>query len=753
MFKQSRRDQLILLFDILIIVGAFFAVSFLVRYYSSELQRQTQQEVIRLHSQIASQNAVLIKEKLQSDQKLLASMANYISNESDELFDSSNMDNLRTQLNTSTFNMLAISKPEGTTISTSGIAYDFSKDSFFQTVLKGTSIVSDPMKFHDSQNDDVLISVPIFRNSEVIGVLSGRYKLEKLQALLTLDTFEGKGYGYIAKKNGKVIIYSNHLDADPDFNDIAKDFNDSTFLNGTSLNQVLEGIQKGKQGEIIYTWKNMDRDMNYVPIGINDWYLLSVIPAQVINNHSNAILQQTITIGGFIILIILLLLFFLWRFWHRSQAAYNKANKELNQLYSSIKCGIYRCTTDQDHIVQVANEGFYRYIGYTADEFAKLKHNKLSSIMDPDDFKRIWLKEKANDNDTISDEYRIRTKDGEIRWLLFTALRTQDSRKLPVLDCTFTDITPLKTVQEKLVMTQRRYDLIMNQVKEIIFEWNCHDQSLYVSEYFLATFGYEPPKGSFPQCMIDAGCILEADQSIFLNLFKKLDQASPYAKADIRFRCSDDTYLWCRVNVTYLFDEASESPCIIGMISDINDQKQETEKIAELAKHDPLTNLYNRRATRNQIEEYLKKDKGRGALFMLDVDDFKGINDQYGHDQGDAILLQTAQHITRLFRSSDVIGRFGGDEFIIFLKDIGVDYLIDQKANEIIRAFKELIRIPKTNHEVSCSIGISRYPEDAVTYSELFKKADRALYYGKSHGKNKYVIYNESDHKNTYINR
>lgn len=744
MFKQSKKDQLILLFDILIIVGAFFAVSFLVRYYSSELQRQTEQEVIRLHSQVASQNAVLIKEKLQSDQKLLTSIANYISNESDDLFDSSNMDNLRTQLNTSTFNMLALSKPEGTMIATSGIAYDFSAEPFFQTVLKGSSVVSDPMEFHDSQNSDVLVSVPIFRSSEVIGVLSGRYKLEKLQALLTLDTFGGKGYGYIAKKNGKIIIQSNHKDADPDFNDITEDFNDSTFLNGTSLKQILKGIQHGEQGEILYTWKNMDRDMNYVPIGINDWYLLSVIPAQVINNHSNAILQQTITIGGGILLIILLLLFFLWRFWHRSQAAYNKANKELKQLYSSIKCGIYRCTTDQDHIVQVANEGFYRYIGYTADEFAELKHNKLSEIIDPEDFKRIWLKEKDKDSDTISDEYRIRTKDGEVRWLLFTALRTLDSHKLPVLDCTFTDITPLKSVQEELVMTQRRYDLIMNQVKEIIFEWNCHDQSLYVSEYFLATFGYEPPKGTFPQCMIDGNCILPADQSTFLQLFETLDQTHPYAKADTRFRCCDDTYLWCRVNVTYLFDEASQSPCIVGMISDINDQKQETEKIVELAMHDPLTNLYNRRATRNLIEEYLKREEGRGALFMLDVDDFKGINDQYGHDQGDAILFQTAQHITRLFRSSDVIGRFGGDEFIIFLKDIGVDYLIDQKANEIIRAFKELIRIPKTNHEVSCSIGVARYPEDALTYAELFKKADRALYYGKSHGKNKYVIYDDS---------
>lgn len=749
MFKQSKKNQLILLLDILIIVGAFFAVRFLVRYYSMELQRQTEQEVIRLHSQVASQNAVLIKDKLQSDQKLLTSMANYISNESDDLFDSSNMDNLRTQLNTSTFNMLAISKPEGTTLSTNGLDYDFSKQTFFQTVLQGIPIVSDPMNFQDKQHDAILVSVPIFRNSEVIGVLSGRYKLEKLQALLTLDTFEGKGYGYIAKKNGKIIIHSDHKDADPEFNDITKDFDDSTFLNGTSLKQVLEGIQSGEQGEVLYTWKNMDRDMNYVPIGINDWYLLSVIPAKVISNHSNVILQQTITIGGGILLIILLLLFFLWRFWHRTRAAYNKANKELKQLYNSIKCGIYRCTSDQEHIVQVANEGFYRYIGYTAEEFAALKQNRLSSIMDAEDFKRIRQKETDYDSDTISGEYRIHTKSGEIRWLLFTALRTFDSRHQPVLDCTFTDITPLKSVQEELVMTQRRYDLIMNHVKEIIFEWNCHDQSLYVSKYFLSTFGYEPPKGIFPQCMIEGGCILADDQTAFLELFERLHPSNPYAKADIRFRCSDDTYLWCRVNVTYLFDDASQSPCIIGMISDINDQKEETEKIAELAKHDPLTNLYNRRAARNQIEEYLKREEGRGALFMLDVDDFKGINDQYGHDQGDAILLQTAQNISRLFRSSDVIGRFGGDEFLIFLKDIGVDYLVDQKAKEIIQAFKAHIRIPKTNHEVSCSIGIARYPEDAATYSELFKKADQALYYGKSHGKNKYVIYDKLQHTDT----
>lgn len=154
---------------------------------------------------------------------------------------------------------------------------------------------------------------------------------------------------------------------------------------------------------------------------------------------------------------------------------------------------------------------------------------------------------------------------------------------------------------------------------------------------------------------------------------------------------------------------------------------------------DSLTGTYNKTSAQKICESYLKytgKHK-RHACFFLDIDDFKTINDTYGHDCGDQMIIDFSHRLQTLFRSSDVVSRFGGDEFFIFMKEIQDEHQIRKKAEEIGCLLRE--HQPST----TISIGISLYPKDGKKYTELLKHADEALYNVKKHKKDSYIFYQD----------
>ena len=177
-----------------------------------------------------------------------------------------------------------------------------------------------------------------------------------------------------------------------------------------------------------------------------------------------------------------------------------------------------------------------------------------------------------------------------------------------------------------------------------------------------------------------------------------------------------------------------------GFFEMIRDVMEEKEVLSQEANTDPLTKLYNRRAFDRIVEERLREaGEEEGALFMVDLDNFKLANDRYGHNFGDDILVQMARAITGHIRKSDLSGRLGGDEFVIFLPGIADKEEICEKAEEICRVMQMEVH----GDFLSVSIGISRYPKDGTNYQTLLDKADQALYQAKARGKNCYMVYQE----------
>ena len=172
------------------------------------------------------------------------------------------------------------------------------------------------------------------------------------------------------------------------------------------------------------------------------------------------------------------------------------------------------------------------------------------------------------------------------------------------------------------------------------------------------------------------------------------------------------------------------------LIRQINEQKDT----------DGLSGLTNKEALTRKINNFFKNNpEGKGLLFVLDVDYFKSINDTYGHDIGDQVLCELGKYLGQKFINNEIVGRFGGDEFIIFYKDIDDVTFAEKTANEIINETKETIKLPTDEVKFGVSVGAAIYKGEEKNYSELFKKADIALYKTKASRKIHYAMYQDSE--------
>ncbi|MCR4896604.1 MAG: GGDEF domain-containing protein [Lachnospiraceae bacterium] len=157
---------------------------------------------------------------------------------------------------------------------------------------------------------------------------------------------------------------------------------------------------------------------------------------------------------------------------------------------------------------------------------------------------------------------------------------------------------------------------------------------------------------------------------------------------------------------------------------------------------DELTGLKNKGALIRGINAFVGNEStGKGLLFLFDIDRFKAINDTYGHDVGDEVIRQIGETLREHFTADEVLGRFGGDEFIIFFKNVNDSAKASQLAEDVIDVIAECVSLPDRDRAVSVSIGISVYDGSETDYTGLFKKADTALYQAKADPEKQYVIF------------
>ena len=183
---------------------------------------------------------------------------------------------------------------------------------------------------------------------------------------------------------------------------------------------------------------------------------------------------------------------------------------------------------------------------------------------------------------------------------------------------------------------------------------------------------------------------------------------------------------------------------LFGAFIQINNKRQ--KQLMDFAATDALTGVANKQSTEQQIQEWLngRECTGVQAFLIMDIDFFKNINDQRGHAVGDEVLRRIGACLKETFRNTDVIGRIGGDEFVVFMKNIGTAQTAERKAAELAENVRELSIPELEGKTITTSIGLSCYPTHGNGYLDLYKHADLALYETKNRGRNGYTLYRDS---------
>lgn len=184
---------------------------------------------------------------------------------------------------------------------------------------------------------------------------------------------------------------------------------------------------------------------------------------------------------------------------------------------------------------------------------------------------------------------------------------------------------------------------------------------------------------------------------------------------------------------------------LVSVVVNTTRAKEKGRVLEDKADMDLLTELTNKTATERLIAEYmLENPNGRGVLFILDIDNFKKVNDTMGHAFGDTLLKTLGKEIRTEFRVTDIVGRTGGDEFMIFLKDVKDDLIIEREANRVTHFFHDFkAGGDYVKYSATASIGAAVFPEDGKQFKDLYVSADQALYRAKKRGKNQLVFFNE----------
>lgn len=199
---------------------------------------------------------------------------------------------------------------------------------------------------------------------------------------------------------------------------------------------------------------------------------------------------------------------------------------------------------------------------------------------------------------------------------------------------------------------------------------------------------------------------------------------------------------WYNIQIS-LDPNVSKDDMIVAVrdISELEQNKHIVSTLRHISEIDGLTKVFNRIAIENKINEYLTTRPDENSLILLlDLDNFKQINDRFGHVEGDRLLVETAEKLEHVCRTTDKVGRLGGDEFIIFLRSVS-ETDIDPLVSRILKRVQKLYNQSGAVVEVTASIGVAHYPQDGETFADLYHCADIALYDAKHKGKNQYSQY------------
>ena len=309
-----------------------------------------------------------------------------------------------------------------------------------------------------------------------------------------------------------------------------------------------------------------------------------------------------------------------------------------------------------------------------------------------------------------------------------------------------TDISERVAAEAEIKQLARAFQ----STTEAIMITDSENRIITVNKAFEAITGYKlnEVKGQNPRILQSA----RQSRRFYQKLWHTLKNTGQWRGEIWNRRKNGEIYPeW--LNISTIHNNDNQPTHYVAVFSDITAQKESQNQLYNLAYHDPLTQLPNRLLFQDRLDHALKqahREQNLMALFTIDLDRFKYINDSLGHPVGDFVLKQAAEHLLSLVRETDTVARMGGDEFTVIADGFSDVQSINNLAGKITHGMANNLSIDDQNIISTVSMGIAIYPQDGTTSQELLKNADAALYKAKEHGRNNFQYYTEDLSKSAF---
>ena len=391
----------------------------------------------------------------------------------------------------------------------------------------------------------------------------------------------------------------------------------------------------------------------------------------------------------------------------------------------------------------IYNLKFLALVGYNNAEMSEIFIKDYTKVFDDADIKafRDKLRNSEGGKKSVKQELKLTKSDSTKIITIIEAEVTEENDGNYVL-CALTDITEIRKAQADYMLEQERLLAVIRNTDDDLFEYDFEDDLLKLfnkNVLMKDSFGdsrwirYE----KFTEMMSKEKLFFPEDEGKVRSIIAQ--QSEGRIQLRMRHLASPD-FRWKEMQYNLLHDNEGKTIGIVGSMHDIEELKATTLEFKSKSQHDSLTGLYNNASVKEMIEEYFANEgKGRtNALLILDLDDFKHVNDTYGHRFGDRVLKTAAEIISNTFGENDITARIGGDEFLVFCKDILDMTSVNEKVNQMFANFANTPVGEEEKYVIKTSVGIAVSPQDGTGFKRLFDKADRNMYKVKRSGKNSY---------------
>ncbi|MEG1710380.1 MAG: diguanylate cyclase [Clostridia bacterium] len=738
--------------------------------YSVQLQQTLTNETYKTLSKVSKDYNKVFLDKISYNIKIMQVLAGGLESMHNQT-KTQIMYVLQNAVDAGGFTNVVVCDTNGKTCDNDGVSINVSDRDYFQHAMRNEINISEPLTSSVDGKECIIIALPIYNQKNhdiIVGVIFGVYPLATAGEQLLDFTYYSEGYGFIISPNGTIILSSEHTDKLADEKNIFTFFEKTEMINYSveKIKEIIKNndIKIGESESFTFNYKGERRFVSFTPSEVNDWYTFSIASDTQMLKQEKATKQIVLslvlklTVVGILLLIWLIV----------SNRLQNKemviANQKYQSLLSNINGGMLvakHATSADKTIATYVSSGFTEMTGYTLEDITNTYGGRYLDVLFEEDRQAafdIYMKQTQLGN-TYHMPYRIRKKDGSIIWIMDNGYLVKDTDGLHNHSI-ITDITIIKNQEEELRLSESRFSLAINASSGTLFEVDLKNKIYTHFENAERIFGISAEKllsDTFAFSKFPFDEFVDMTTKYFfhpddIHLAKigmdKLIE-SKTASYEARIRRFDNSYIWVKIDLSLNLDAFKAPSRLIGFMSDIDDIKKQAEILSNEILIDQMTGLYNKVAmatlSKKIIDEFSHE---RHALIVLDVDNFKGINDTLGHAFGDLVLIEACTKLKALFESKDIVGRVGGDEFAVLMKNIPDTSYVLKKANELAGIFRQTYAGENNEYKISCSMGIIIIDSNAENYEILYRKADAALYQAKQLGKDRFVLYCERDAAN-----